>query len=914
MSPSLQTAEVFGTPLADSMETKDDLAEPQQKNGDLSADFYVTRLIRAGVAAAFVVELAHLVLVLISRTAVGLTFGSHLLNVVAASATFALTWTTWYRRHWRALIFVFCTVLVASATLSNVVASRGTAPLFLVLALLLMGAGVFVSWGPRWQLFLLAVCGVAAVIDTALTPIADPLLGYRWLDLAAVGVLAQFVAIMAARYRMDASYRARSLAEDPAGLWKILEASPDMVTITRLSDGRYITVSNEFLKSGYTLAEAIDASERELGIWVDDKQRREYVDAVKTRGSVRNMEMLLRKKDASALPCLISGVVVDLAQGPSIVSVIRDVSRMKRAERDLVAAREAALAASRTKSDFISNMSHEIRTPMNAVLGMAELLAESDLSTEQRKYLSIMMSNGNALLELIDDVLDLAKIESGNLTLDATDFDLNDLAERVAETLSIRAHQKGLELAVYISPNVRTALVGDPMRLRQVLINLIGNAIKFTERGEVVLAIERANRGGRSEPGVLHFRVSDTGIGIPVDQRARIFASYAQGEASITRKYGGTGLGLAITRQLVDLMGGQIWVESEVVKGSTFHFTARFQLQHTAKAINEDGLRLNGIRALVTDDTEINRVALGETLASRGAAVAFAANGDEALQEIKRATASGAPYQIVLLDCRMPGMDGGEVARRITEGAPSATIVIPMLTSDDLNVRLPLLRRMGLLHNLIKPVRRSELFETIRAAMVAAGLTPQETPGYTPAIASTPASLEADASDDRPLHILLADDSADSRLLIEAFLKRTGYQIDEAENGEVALQKFFTGRYDVVIMDIQMPVMDGYTAVRRIREWERQCAARPTPIIALTASVLDEAVSKSIDAGCTTHVSKPVRRPILIDAIQEVTQTAAASRSDAAAPSPGPNDGADASDAFVTKSSPRGPRLPGEPE
>jgi PAS domain S-box-containing protein len=367
MSPSLQTAEVFGTPLADSMETKDDLAEPQQKNGDLSADFYVTRLIRAGVAAAFVVELAHLVLVLISRTAVGLTFGSHLLNVVAASATFALTWTTWYRRHWRALIFVFCTVLVASATLSNVVASRGTAPLFLVLALLLMGAGVFVSWGPRWQLFLLAVCGVAAVIDTALTPIADPLLGYRWLDLAAVGVLAQFVAIMAARYRMDASYRARSLAEDPAGLWKILEASPDMVTITRLSDGRYITVSNEFLKSGYTLAEAIDASERELGIWVDDKQRREYVDAVKTRGSVRNMEMLLRKKDASALPCLISGVVVDLAQGPSIVSVIRDVSRMKRAERDLVAAREAALAASRTKSDFISNMSHEIRTPMNAV-------------------------------------------------------------------------------------------------------------------------------------------------------------------------------------------------------------------------------------------------------------------------------------------------------------------------------------------------------------------------------------------------------------------------------------------------------------------------------------------------------------------------------------------------------------------
>jgi len=912
MSPSSQTAGVFGTPLADSMETTDDLAEPRQENG--RADFYVTRLIRAGVAAAFVIELAHLVLVLMSTTALGLAFGSHLLNIVAAGATFALTWTTWYRRHWRALIFVFCTVLVASATVSNVVASRGTAPLFLVLALLLLGAAVFASWGPRWQLFFLAVCGVAAVIDTSMTPITDPLLGYRWVDLAAVGVLAQIVAIMAARHRMDESYRARSLAEDPAGLWKILEASPDMVTVTRLSDGRYITVSNEFLKSGYTLAEAIDSPERELGIWVDEKQRREYVDAVKMRGSVRNMEMLLRKKDGSALPCLISGVVVDLAQGPSIVSVIRDVSRMKRTERDLVAAREAALAASRTKSDFISNMSHEIRTPMNAVLGMAELLAESDLSTEQRKYLSIMMSNGNALLELIDDVLDLAKIESGNLSLDATDFDLNDLAERVAEMLSIRAHQKGLELAVYISPNVRTALVGDPMRLRQVLINLIGNAIKFTERGEVVLAIERANRGGRSEPGVLHFRVSDTGIGIPVDQRARIFASYAQGEASITRKYGGTGLGLAITRQLVDLMGGQIWVESEVGKGSTFHFTARFQLQHTAKAINENGLRLNGMRALVVDDTEINRIALGETLVSRGAAVAFAANGDEALQELKRATASGAPYQIVVLDCRMPGIDGGEVARRITEGAPSATIVIPMLTSEDLNVRLPLLRRMGLLHSLIKPVRRSELFETIRAAMLAAGLTPQDAPGYMPAISSTPLPLEAEASDDRPLHILLADDSADSRLLIEAFLKRTGYQIDEAENGEVALQKFFTGRYDVVIMDIQMPVMDGYTAVRRIREWERQCAARPTPIIALTASVLDEAVSKSIDAGCTTHVSKPVRRPILIDAIQEVTQTAVASGGDAAAPSPGHNDGVDAGDAFATKSSLRGPRLPGETE
>jgi two-component system sensor histidine kinase/response regulator len=568
-------------------------------------------------------------------------------------------------------------------------------------------------------------------------------------------------------------------------------------------------------------------------------------------------------------------------------------------ENDLLAAREAAEAALRSKSAFLSQMSHEIRTPMNAILGMADLLNDTALTAEQHKYLS-MINNGGALVDLVDDILDFDRIETGNLRLDAASFDLQELVERVAETFAIRAHQKGIELSLCISPGVPTTVVGDVLRLRQVLVNLIGNAVKFTERGEVILKIECVAGG---EAGELHFAVSDTGIGIAQDQHEKIFGRYAQADPTIARTYGGSGLGLAIVKQLVGLMGGRVWVASEIGRGSTFNFIARFTVTGHPVAATAPTPNLADARMLIVGATVSSGVALSEMLAASRAKVTQVEDGETAIEEVRRADEEGTPYQFVWSHCRATAIDL-DLLRRICAAANGAGRVIPMLTSNDLNVRLPLLRRAGLRTHIIKPVRRTELFDAIRTlicggeeASVSDPIEDRETfaapQAEDPAIPT--AKLAANAKDvciksiepaehigdvrhpspplamGRPLRILVADDSADNRLLIEAFLKKTSAHVDQAENGEVALEKFIARKYDVVLMDIQMPVMDGYTAAKLIREWERKNNATPTPIIALTASVLDEALHKSSDAGCDTHVSKPVRRPVLIAAIREVT-------------------------------------------
>jgi len=310
-----------------------------------------------------------------------------------------------------------------------------------------------------------------------------PRMAYRWLELLTACGLAQFVATLTESASRETQARVNSLQESEAKLWKIFDATPDPVAVTRLADGRYINVSEEFLRSGFKREEVIGATDQELGIWVDEAERRDYERTLKLGGFVRNKEARLRTKDGTIVPCMISAMVVELSHGPCVITLVRDIGAIKATESELVAAREAAERASRAKSQFLTSMSHEIRTPMNAILGMAELLADSDLGSEQRKFLSIMMNNGNALLELINDILDFARVESGRLTLEHVDFDLQELTERVAETLSIHAHQKGLEVGVHIAPGTPTGLMGDPLRLRQILINLVGNAIKFTEQG-----------------------------------------------------------------------------------------------------------------------------------------------------------------------------------------------------------------------------------------------------------------------------------------------------------------------------------------------------------------------------------------------------------------------------------------------
>jgi two-component system sensor histidine kinase/response regulator len=660
----------------------------------------------------------------------------------------------------------------------------------------------------------------------------------------------------------------RKRSESESSFRKIIESSPDAIAIIEFASGRVVEANDALQQAtGLSKEDLLKATVRELGIWKSDESLKESLTNLKTFGVIRSQPIDVKHRSGLHSPYLFSAVLADIGEKQCVVAIGQDVTDIREAEKALVAAREAAMDGAKAKSEFLSNMSHEIRTPMNAILGMAEVLARTQLSEEQRRYVDLMRVNGDALLDLINDILDLAKIESGRLNMESAHLDLEDLVEKVGESMGVRAHEKGLEMAMYAAPDVPPNLIGDPLRLRQILFNLLGNAIKFTDHGEIMLTVKRENLedstravNGHDPAVCLRFSVTDTGVGIPPEKLESIFSSFEQADSSTTRKYGGTGLGLAIVKRLVELHGGQISVRSEPGQGSCFSFTAMFGVGAPDARTAVEVVTLNDIRVLVADDTALNRKVIRKNLEQTGAVVSEAATSEDTLAELKRAREAGHPYHLVLLDCLMADADEIVAAasnpHQQSTQTQAKTRIVAMLTSEDLTARLARLEVMGIDAYLVKPVRRADLMRAVGSAM---GM--REKGGGV--------DQPVDMADNTlpPLHLLLADDSPVNRLLIKAYFNGTQVKLEEAENGQVAHDKFKAGKFDLVLMDIRMPVMDGYAATRAIRDWEHTNHLARTPIIALTASALEEEVRRCFEAGCDLHLSKPVKRGTLLETI-----------------------------------------------